>query len=151
MDRKGDTLGPLFFIVFINHIRHYPIHCKFLIIAVDIKMFLEVTTSLDCATLQDYLNHLSNYFLLEGLSVKLSKYASISYTTNKLIINYINHIDGHNLSVVSEVNDMGVTLGSKLLFQEHIKKLLNWSNKLFGFIPRTTRDLINGQAIYNLC
>lgn len=137
---QGSHLGPLLFIIFINDIKKCFLNSKFLLYADDMKIYHTITCKSDCVRLQQDLNRLKNYVIENNLKLNVSKCFKISFTRNRNIFNNTYDVGGENITNVSSVMDLGVTFDSKLIFDQHLNKIIGKSYKMLGFIFRTSRD-----------
>lgn len=137
---QGSILGPLLFIIFINDINQCFKHCKFLLYADDLKLYLSVRDLSDCHDLQSDLNRLSEYCVLNKLRFNLTKCNTITITKNKNIIKQQYFLNGTQLNRVNHVRDLGIIIDSRLHLDQHVNNIVNNAFKMYGFVMRSTKD-----------
>jgi hypothetical protein len=86
---QGSNLGPLLFICFINDLPS-ALTCGSLLYADDNKMYSTINNLADALTLQENLNRLSSWCILNKLALNVSKCKVVSYSYKKspLLFNY---------------------------------------------------------------
>lgn len=144
---QGSILGPLLFTLFILDINSCFLHSKSLLFADDMKFFIKVTSLTDAQNLQDDINRLSEYCDRNKLDLNIEKCHSITFTRKKnpLVFDYaINH---QVLRRTSEVNDLGVILDNKLLFDKHIAKITAKATKSLGFLFRVSKNFRSAKTV----
>lgn len=136
---QGSHLGPLLFNLFINDIGLVLKHCKFLLFADDLKIYLEIKDRSDCEKLQADLISLHCWSNKNGMSLNLNKCYSISFTRSKnpIIQNY--HI-GNELSRLNTIRDLGVLFDIKLSFIDHIHAVISRASQTLGFLLRNSKS-----------
>lgn len=138
---QGSILGPLLFNIYINDITSCFKHCKAILYADDMKLYLPIDDIACCLKIQEDLNNLSEYCKINCLFLNIDKCYSISFTRNrtKIIFKYsINNVD---IKRKESVRDLGVTLDSKLTFELHINNIVTKATQMLGFILRTSKLL----------
>lgn len=134
---QGSILGPLLFVLFINDINKCFDHCKFLLYADDLKIYKTINTADDHIKLQNDLNQLSLYCSDNKLELSIKKCKSITFTKKRNVSNYFYSLCGTTLSKVNTIKDLGITLDSKLHFDEHIENIINKAFRMYGFVIRS--------------
>lgn len=136
---QGSHLGPLMFVVFINDLVDR-LSCPALLYADDLKIFANVEEDGQFRALQNDLNTISSWCRESKMSLNVDKCHVTSFTKkkNKLIYEY--HIQNKQLIEKEIVRDLGVLFDSQLTFRPHIEHIVNKSNKLLGFILRSTKS-----------
>lgn len=71
------------------------------------------------------------------MSLALNKCKVIRFTKKKVISNYKYKLCGADLNSTESINDLGVTLDSKLHLDTHIDNIINRAFKMYGFVMRT--------------
>jgi retron-type reverse transcriptase len=104
---QGSNLGPLLFICFINDLPS-ALTCGSLLYADDNKMYSTINNLADALTLQENLNRLSSWCILNKLALNVSKCKVVSYSYKKspLLFNY--HIDNLILKRENTIKDLGI-------------------------------------------
>jgi hypothetical protein len=147
---QGSHLGPLLFILFLNDLSEVFIHCKHLIYADDVKIFMKISSNEDVARLQSDLQRLSDWCRESGLMLNVSKCKFMSFTRRKtpLLGNYL--INDASLERVSSICDLGVTLDETLSFNRHIDSMVSRANGKLGFIRRCATEFHDPFALKSL-
>lgn len=147
---QGSILGPLLFVLFINDIDSCFHNSNYLLYADDLKVYKTITSVEDGVKLQEDLDRLSNYCLLNKLQFNLSKCNSITYTKKIHTFDSTYYLCNTNLSKVTSIRDLGVTLDSKLHLDQHIDKIISKAYQLFGFIMRSGKDFVRHSTYLHL-
>ncbi|CAG9131177.1 unnamed protein product, partial [Plutella xylostella] len=137
---QGSLLGPLLFIIFINDIDVCFNNSQFLLFADDMKVFRVVNSPEDSALLQDDLNKLTTYCRTNRLDINVSKCFSISFGRKRSMFSSTYIINNQTISSCNEIRDLGVIMDSKLLFNNHIDKIVKKAYKLLGFLIRSCKN-----------
>ena len=98
---QGSTLGPLFFIVYINDLPTSIRHSKILNFADDAKCYKVIHNALDMASLQLDLNSLTEWSTKNQLPFNINKCAVLQFKSNSTIEPSCYSIDDHILSIQS--------------------------------------------------
>jgi len=141
---QGSVLGPILFVVFINDLPKC-VNSSVFMFADDTKIYREISTKNDQLILQDDLNKLfewSNKWLLKFHPDKC-KILQISTKTPEIRSYTMPKYEGGLVSLerVENEKDVGVTINSKLKFDEHIQNQVNKANKMMGLIRRSFKFL----------
>ena len=134
---QGTVLGPLLFLVFINDIiqgSSSPIR----LFADDCLVYREIRSKSDCSVLQSDLDNLVQWSKTWGMEFNINK-CNILYVTNTTK-NKIKHqytMEGQALKTQNSTEYLGVTINSKLYWNQHINNISGTANKLIGFLWRT--------------
>jgi hypothetical protein len=139
---QGSNLGPLLFICFINDLPS-ALTCGSLLYADDNKMYSTINNLADALTLQENLNRLSSWCIINKLALNVSKCKVVSYSYKKspLLFNY--HIDNLILKRENTIKDLGIYFDERLNFNYHIDIAVNKALSMLGFIIRNSRDFTN--------
>jgi hypothetical protein len=137
---QGSHLGPLFFILFINDVADVLDDVHFLIYADDIKIFFPVKTSNDCLFLQSKLNQFLNWCNINCLNLNVKKCKCISFSRKLNVINYDYKFDSKDIVRCDVINDLGVMLDNKLMFNVHIDYIVGKAMKCLGFVKRFGKE-----------
>ncbi|XP_050557010.1 uncharacterized protein LOC126911893 [Spodoptera frugiperda] len=123
-----------------NDIKSCIVHSKFLMYADDIKIYKACTTIQDCLLLQEDLCRLSQYCLVNKLHLSLPKCFFISFTKNKISINFQYTLNNTKLNKTECARDLGVLLDCKLHLDAHVDNRVNKALQMYGFVMRSCRD-----------
>lgn len=137
---QGSLLGPLLFIIFINDIDVCFNNSQFLLFADDMKVFKVVNSPEDSALLQFDLNKLTTYCRMNRLDINVSKCFSISFGRKRSMFSSTYIINNQTISNFTEIRDLGVIMDSKLIFNNHIDKIVKKAYKLLGFLIRSCKN-----------
>ena len=134
---QGSILGPLFFLLYVNDMptQTAPVRC--LMFADDAKCYNHISSYNDCINLQISLDRLVEWSGVWKLSFNESKCKVMTITRKKNVIFHDYKINGISLERVSEFNDLGVNISSKLSFDSHSVKVFKKCNSLLGLLKRT--------------
>lgn len=137
---QGSHLGPLLFLLFVNDVADIFKHCKCLLFADDLKLFLPIRSTTDAMHLQQDLDMLINWSNVNGLYLNANKCKCISFHRKKLPVLFDYQINFTSLSRVKEIRDLGVLFDEKLDFSSHIECLIAKACSLLGFVLRVCWD-----------
>ena len=141
---QGSILGPLLFVIFINsmfkcisngtHIALY---------ADDTKIWREILCSEDHFILQNDIDKLYKWSLINKMKFHPSKCKALSVTNQQNILHNLpctifNYKLGPDIiDYVSSQVDLGVTINKKLLWSEHCDKIVKSANSKLALLMRT--------------
>lgn len=137
---QGSILGPLLFVLFINDVGKCFYHSDFLLFADDMKIFKVINSNDDFDLLQQDLNRFRSYCASNKLDLNVTKCSCITFSRSPTPLQYVYKINDQVLTRTNSVIDLGITIDSKLLFDEHIEKIVAKALKSLGFLFRITRD-----------
>lgn len=135
---QGSLLGPLLFVIFVNDISQCLHNSKLLCFADDMKVFLNITSSVDVQALQEDLSRLDEYCRLNKLDLNPSKCSVTTFSRKRNSILSVYKLKDQILQQTHVVRDLGVIQDSKLLFDEHISHIVAKASKALGFIMRSS-------------
>lgn len=138
---QGSHVGPLLFICVMNELPGYIDNAHILIYADDVKLFVPVNCVKDCLNLQRNLQRFVEFCSTYGLKVNKSKCKIITYTRKLNWINFEYQMEDVVIERVSSTCDLGVEMDSKLMYTDHIDKVVSKANSLFGMIKRLCYEL----------
>lgn len=143
---QGSHLAPFLFLLFVNDICRF-ISSRYLKFADDIKIFLRVSSLLDCMRLQESLNNILTWCQLNGMDLNIKKCAILTYTRSlhPIIFNY--SIQGVKISRVDKFRDLGVIMSSNLSPWEHISHICSKASSLLGLLVRASKDFKSPNTI----
>lgn len=149
---QGSHLGPLLFLLFLNDLPQYINRSvKFLAYADDLKLYITIKSLADCHLLQMAINELKKFCDIFNLELNISKCYSLSFSRSKALkFNFDYSIDNVQLKKASSIKDLGVTLDSKLQFNEHLNSCVSKSLKMLGFIFRSCRKFKSIRSLKTL-
>lgn len=146
---QGSILGPLLFILFINDIVScIDVNC--LLYADDMKLFCSIETDDDCALLQNNLNSVNDWCLLNNLPLNISKCNVVSFSRKNQPLKFNYRLNNTFLNRLDECTDLGVLFDSKLNFNKHIENIVLSSYKNLGFVIRNSNGFDDIQLLNSL-
>lgn len=104
------------------------------------KIYKVINDQHDQRLLQNDLDKLNAYCTLNKLDLNISKCCCITLSRSTKALKYDYKINGQSLLRAESDLDLGVTLDSKLLFDQHIDNISAKAMKTLGFIFRVTKD-----------
>lgn len=134
---QGSILGPLLFVIFINDIIE-DLDVSYLLYADDVKIYYAIHSEEDCAKLQQNLNRLNNWCILNRLPLNINKCNVMTYSRKESPIHYKYKLNNHTLERPKYFKDLGVIFDPALTFNVHINNTINASYKMLGFIIRNS-------------
>ena len=143
---QGSVLGPLLFNIFVNDL-YAVISSRKLSFADDLKLFRVISSLADCGALQEDLNILMIWCDNNGMRVNCKKCKLISFTRCNDPVENRYLLGSECLDRVQSICDLGVTIDSKLKFNEHIGIITAKAFSVLGFIRRHTSNLTDIYAL----
>lgn len=141
---QGSILGPLLFLLYVNDIPNASRSLSFVLFADDTNIFLSHPDLQTLThTLNTEMNHVTNWFKANKLSLNVSKTNFIHFkTTKKTVSHNINiTIDNTNITPVDSTKFLGVTIDQNLNWKKHIIKTTSQISKGFGIINKFRNTL----------
>ena len=134
---QGSVLGPLLFIIFVNHVISN-VNCFYKIFADDIKLYIGMETddgSLagPISSFQRCIDNLITNSSSWGLRMNVDKTVAIRFCRGKsLVMNGPSpyFINNTNIKFVTSHSDLGVTIDQDLKFHSHVSKKVGMVNNL---------------------
>lgn len=139
---QGSNLAPLLFSLFINDITNV-IKSQLLLFADDLKIFRIIHSVQDCDQLQNDLDLLNTWCLINKLPLNIAKCKVMTFTLKKKPINFGYSLDHQVLERVDNVVDLGIVFDSKLSFNLHVDQVRASALKMLGFIFRMCKAFTN--------
>ncbi len=140
---QGSILGPLCFIIYLNDVVDIIQNSQILIYADDIKIFHKIGNVDDCLMLQNDINKLKDWCLLNKLPLNIDKCKVVSFTLSYNPCQFDYHIGNSILQRTTNIKDLGVHYDSKFSFKEHVTNIVGKAGKMFGFIVRNCKGFNN--------
>lgn len=100
------------------------------------KLYRIITSIVDCIALQEDVNVLLNWCDDNGMRINSNKCKIISFARRGTPYTHQYYIGTTPLERVQSICDLGVTLDSKLRFNEHISSVISKAWSALGFIRR---------------
>ena len=144
---QGSHLGPFLFTLYLNDIGLCFNKSHHLLYADDTKIFKIVKCLGDCVDLQQDLLSFENYCKDNQLILNTNKCNVITFTRKHHPIIYDYKIANNNLTRVTNIRDLGITLDSKLHFNLHIDNIVAKAFKQLGLILRISKPFTRGNTI----
>ena len=132
---QGSIIGPLLFVLYINDI--CDVCTSFLkLYADDAKLYRNIKSRQDVLSLQNDLNALFLWSKIWRMNFNISKCKFMSIC-RKVKIDFDYSIDNNILSRVTEFNDLGITITTKLSWCENVKNVSSKAHSMVGMIKRS--------------
>jgi hypothetical protein len=132
---QGSVLGPVLFIIFINDVSSVCIgNTKHKLFADDVKLYTSFNIDdSNCSNLQQSLDQLSSWASLWQLDININKCCVLPIRNkSSSSISHPYFINGLQLSCSSSVSDLGITIDSRLSFNQHISNVLTKATQRSG-------------------
>lgn len=137
---QGSNLGPLVFALYINDVCFLlPEGCR-LLYADDLKIYLTVKSIEDCRLLQNLLNVFADWCFRNRICISIDKCSVITFSRLKVPLMYDYSLQGSNLTRVTSVRDLGVTLDTQMTFNVHREMVIGKANRQLGFVKRICNE-----------
>lgn len=147
---QGSNLGPLEFILMVNDLPRVVREAKCLLFADDLKLYLPIRSSEDCARLQEDIDRVVNWSKENRLQFNTSKCAIITFSRAHSPIQNDYKIDRIPMARLTEVKDLGVILKTNLCFRDYIVTVCKKAYRNLGFVLRRVNGFTNMKAIIAL-
>ncbi|KAK3886186.1 hypothetical protein Pcinc_009646 [Petrolisthes cinctipes] len=145
---QGSVLGPLLFLIYINHIPSYiRSKCKFF--ADDLKLYMKIRhnathpLAVDLSSLQKDIDNISRVTASWGLNFNPNKCVvircqrgSVDWTAVGSLQHY--HLDNSDLSLADNHRDLGILVDNTLKFHAHIRATVNKAAGLANNLLKST-------------
>jgi hypothetical protein len=134
---QGSNLGPTQFLIMVDDLCRGVTGAQSLLFADDLKLMLPINDAVDCGSLQRVIDYVSQWSASNKLELNALKCKTITFSrsNNPFVANY--HLSGTPLCRVSTIQDLGITLDTRLEMRDHIVNICKKANKMLGFIIRT--------------
>ena len=139
---QGSVLGPILFVIYINDLPD-AVLSEVYMFADDTKIYKQIKSKEDQKRLQEDLNKMqiwSSEWILKfhPEKCKVMNISRSKQTANRTYRMKSANADGsqHNLEVVSEEKDPGITIDRNLTFEKHIGGKVTKANQMMGMIRR---------------
>jgi hypothetical protein len=120
---------------------------SFLIFADDLKLNLLLYSIDGCAKLQSDFNRFYSWCTTNGLSVSAEKCSQITFSRLKLNLKFNYTINSSDLTIVTQIKDLGILLSNDQYFNNHINMMCNKALRVLGFIRRNCSEFKNSNCI----
>ena len=142
---QGSVLGPVLFLIYVNHITA-GISCHFTAFADDYKLYFSFSRREDAIlagvqSLQRDLDSVSSTARSWNLKLNSDKCVVMRYHRGRLDLSgnhYQYYLNGIKLATVSSHKDLGVVVDQSLRFHEHVQKLVSKASSLASNLLRST-------------
>ena len=144
---QGSVLGPLLFLIFVNHLPHY-IKSKCKIFADDLKIYMEIgrgsheEMSSDLFACQSDIDKLSCVSSSWGLLLNVDKCVTIRFQRGIVGWEGVTSSDyflyRQVIQRVSSHRDLGIIIDNQLKFHEHIRSIVSKTSGLSANILKST-------------
>ena len=136
---QGSVLGPLLFLIYINDLPEN-VNSTVYMYADDTKIYSEIKSEYDHGILQRDLENLktwSDRWLLKFHPSKCYYITIGQHNEEEFTYSMIEDGKKFDMTKVSEMKDIGVTVDSELKFDKHINTKIETANKILGIIRRS--------------
>ncbi|RZC40962.1 RVT 1 domain containing protein, partial [Asbolus verrucosus] len=139
----------MLFNIFINDIVN-DLDVKCLLYADDCKLFARISGVDDALHLQNSVDKVLQWSLLNGFQLNLNKCCVVTFTNKTGQFSFDYKIGDTILGRNDTVRDLGVTFESTLNFSVHIDNIVSASYKSLGFLIRNSCYFKNTKTLINL-
>ena len=139
---QGSILGPLLFLIYINDICHVSRIFKTIGYADDTTLFLSMNFTKrsiepDTATINQELNHIHDWMMLNKLSLNINKTKCMFFSSPQKKINPPQlEIKDIPLEYTDNFNFLGITINKNLNWKNHIQNIAIKLSKAIGILNR---------------
>ena len=147
---QGSILGPLLFVLFINDMfSSVSTGTNVALYADDTKIWREVNYSCDHFALQNDIDNLYNWSITNKMKFHPSKCKAVSITNQRNILHnlpftiFLYKLNSAYIDYVPSQVDLGVSVNTRLNWNEHCDKLVNKANSQLGLLMRTCHFTID--------
>ena len=132
---QGSVLGPILFLILMYDITDGINSSILSSFADDTKVWRGVNTNASVIQLQNDLNNIYNWALLNNMKFNDKKFQAIRFY---VMLNTGNYVDseGADITFIKNVKDLGVMMSDNLTFDEHINIISAKGKKMAGWILR---------------
>lgn len=134
---QGSHLGPILFLLYINDLVQVIENASILLYADDVKLFY--SSNFPNNMLQLDLNNLVSWCNLNGMKLNIKKCKHMTFA-RKSLFHSVYSISNCPLETVTNINDLGILMDSKLRFDLHVGRIINKANGVLGFIKRWSKE-----------
>ena len=135
---QGSVLGPLLFLVYINDIANY-VSSPCRLFADDCIIYKQINSPTDAKILQDDLLHLERWEKTWHMKFNIYKCMVLTVTLKKNSLSTEYYLHNHKLTTVSKAKCLGITLDSKLSFNDHVDATCKKANSVLSFLRRNLK------------
>ena len=144
---QGSPPAPFLFSVYINDLpNNLTTSTGVGLYADDTKLHRSVQNPCDALVLQEDIQSIHCWSNENRLSFNLSKRKALSVTRKKSPLIYPYKLGDHQLQSSDVEVDLGITIGSKLLWNGQVNKVRSKANQLLGLVRRSTMEMIDTNA-----
>ena len=144
---QGSLLAPFLFSVYINDLpNNLTTSTGVGLYADDTKLHRSVQNPCDALVLQEDIQSIHCWSNENRLSFNLSKCKVLSVTRKKSPLIYPYKLGDHQLQSSDVEVDLGITIGSKLLWNGQVNKVRSKANQMLGLVRRSTMEMIDTNA-----
>lgn len=136
---QGSVLGPLLFLIFINDMPDFISSGSLKLFADDSLLYLPIHHPSDANLLQQDLNCLLDWATSFQMKFNVSKceHMRISRSTNVSNVSYSMH--SNSLKSVDTIKYLGITIDSRLSFEQHILNICKKANNILHMLMRNLK------------
>lgn len=146
---QGSVLGPLLFNIFVNDLclRLSSFNLSF---ADDLKLYRVICSPLNCSALQEDINTLLIWCSDNGMRVNSDKCKVISFSRSNNPVLHQYKMESAPLTRVTSICDLGVTIDTKVQFNDHVGITTAKAFSVLGLIRRHASEFTDIYALKSL-
>lgn len=138
---QGSNLGPLLFNILINDLSDSVGCSEIMMFADDVKLVKTINSEKDCKDLQNDINSVYRWSILNKLNFNISKCEMMSFTRSSVPLHHRYTLGGDEITRVATVRDLGVLFEPQLNFREHALSVAKRAAQKLGFVLRNSQHL----------
>jgi hypothetical protein len=147
---QGSVLGPSLFLLYVNDMPNASKVLKAILFADDTNLFYSGNNIKNmCDVVSKELMHLNQWFIVNKLSLNVSKTNFMIFSNRNVAGDYRIKIDGSNIERVFVTKFLGVHIDAKLSWKNHIDSIKTKISKNVSIMYRV-KYLLDSKALYAL-
>ena len=140
---QGTVLAPLLFLLYINDLP-ICVRNKIKLYADDVLLYSPIHSTVDCITLQQDLDLLAQWSHTWLMSFNPQKCEFLRVTNKRIPILHTYYIENTPIKEVLFATYLGVTIDSKLTWNDHTQRIVSKANQINAFLYRNLRHCPSG-------
>ena len=134
---QGSILGPLLFILYVNDIYSIIHHSKYGMFADDLSIYKDVSTTADCALLQQDLDSIVQWSKRWQLQLNCGKCEALNVSNKRSPLLYTYTISSQPLRWSSQCRYLGVLIDTHLRWGAHCRSIAQKSSRVLNLLRRS--------------